>query len=45
MDEQEMIQTHTYTLGGALAATGMDYGCDPEAALAPFRRMDDIDWL
>jgi 8-oxo-dGTP pyrophosphatase MutT (NUDIX family) len=34
MDEQEMIQVQTYTLDEALAATQIDYRCDPEAALA-----------
>ncbi len=34
MEEQEEIRVKTFTLEEALAATKMDYRCDPEAALA-----------
>jgi 8-oxo-dGTP pyrophosphatase MutT (NUDIX family) len=34
MDDGEEIQVHTFTLDEALAATRIDYRCDPEAALA-----------
>ena len=34
MDNHEEIKIHTYTLQEALAATQIDYRCDPEAALA-----------
>jgi len=34
MDGGEEIQVHTFTLDEALAATRIDYRCDPEAALA-----------
>lgn len=34
MDEGEVIRVHTYALQDALAATRVDYQCDPEAALA-----------
>lgn len=34
MDEQEKIRVQTFTLDEALAATRVDYRCDPEAALA-----------
>jgi 8-oxo-dGTP pyrophosphatase MutT (NUDIX family) len=34
MDEEEEIRVHTFTLEEALAATRVDYRCDPEAILA-----------
>jgi 8-oxo-dGTP pyrophosphatase MutT (NUDIX family) len=34
MEDGEEIWVHTFTLNEALAATRMDYRCDPEAALA-----------
>ncbi len=34
MDEEEEIRVRTFTLEEALAATRVDYRCDPEAALA-----------
>jgi hypothetical protein len=34
MDDGEEIRVHTFTLDEALAATRVDYRCDPEAALA-----------
>ncbi len=34
MDDGEEIQVYTFTLDEALAATRVDYRCDPEAALA-----------
>lgn len=34
MESQEEVLVHTLTLDEALAATRMDYRCDPEAALA-----------
>jgi ADP-ribose pyrophosphatase len=34
MDEEEEIWMYTFTLNEALAATRVDYRCDPEAALA-----------
>ena len=34
MEDGEEIWVHTFTLDEALAATKMDYRCDPEAALA-----------
>ena len=34
MEDGEEIRVHTFTLDEALAATRIDYRCDPEAALA-----------
>ncbi|SRR5260221_9974070 len=34
MEDGEEIRVHTFTLDEALAATKIDYRCDPEAALA-----------
>jgi len=34
MEDQEEVRVHTLTLDEALAATRIDYRCDPEAALA-----------
>ncbi|HYT37226.1 MAG TPA: hypothetical protein VEL49_08590 [Ktedonobacteraceae bacterium] len=34
MEDGEEIWVHTFTLDEALAATRIDYRCDPEAALA-----------
>ncbi len=34
MEDWEEIRVHTFTLDEALAATKVDYRCDPEAALA-----------
>ncbi len=34
MEDGEEIRVHTFTLNEALAATRIDYRCDPEAALA-----------
>jgi len=34
MDDGEEIRVHTFTLDESLAATRVDYRCDPEAALA-----------
>ena len=34
MEDGEEIRVHTFTLDEALAATKVDYRCDPEAALA-----------
>jgi len=33
-EDGEEIWVHTFTLDEALAVTGIDYRCDPEAALA-----------
>ena len=34
MEDGEEIWVHTFTLDEALAATRVDYRCDPEASLA-----------
>jgi ADP-ribose pyrophosphatase len=34
MEDGEEIRVHTFTLNEALAATRVDYRCDPEAAFA-----------
>ncbi len=34
MEDGEEIRVHTFTMEEALAATEIDYRCDPEVALA-----------
>src|SRR5229473_2368950 len=45
MEDGEEIRVHTYTLDEALAATRVDYRCDPEAALALWLFSSKLDLL
>ncbi len=42
MEDGEEIWVHTYTLDEALAATRLDYRCDPEAAFALWMYADRV---